>query len=94
VNTYQNEDLKLLRSMHQLHIMKDDSITSVINYGIINKEYPNPIARPEFILDYDCYLTGELTVEEVLKKIIELNKIISDLFDKDITEKLKEIMGV
>lgn len=79
--------------MHQLHFMQDE-ISTVFNYGIFNKNYPNSITNPEFILDYDSFEAGEIASDEVLIQLKNLNKIASELFNDDITDKLKKIMGV
>lgn len=34
-------------------------------YGLFNSEYPNPIAKREFVLDYDCYLQEEFLLSDV-----------------------------
>lgn len=93
INTNQNNKSKLIRSMHQLHFMQDE-ISTVFNYGIFNKNYPNSITSPEFILDYDSFEAGEIASDEVLNQLKNLNKIASELFNDDITDKLKKIMGV
>lgn len=82
---------KLVRSMHQLHFLKEDIIT-IFNYGIHNKDYPNPVSRPAIILDYDCYIVGKITNDEVFKKIEELNVFASDLFESSIDDNLRVIM--
>jgi len=91
INSEQTPELKLVRSMHQLHLLKEE-VSVTFNYGILNKDYPNPISKPSPILDYDSYIAGEIISEDILKKLKTLNSLVSGLFNNDITEKLKELM--
>jgi len=63
-------------------------------YGIANPEYPNPIARKEFILDYDCYSTEEINITEVPNTVNILHAEIKALFERSILGGLREKMGV
>ena len=50
-----NEKTKPLRYLHSLEF-KENGYNVRFNYGLFNTEYPSPINRKEFVLDYDCYL--------------------------------------
>ena len=63
-------------------------------YGIANPEYPNPIARKEFILDYDCYSTEEINITQVPNAVLVLHEEIKALFERSILDGLRERMGV
>ena len=63
-------------------------------YGIANPEYPNPIARKEFILDYDCYSTDEINITDVPSTVKILHDEIKSLFERSILDGLRERMGV
>jgi uncharacterized protein (TIGR04255 family) len=63
-------------------------------YGIANPEYPNPIARKEFILDYDCYSTEEINITEVSNTVKILHEEIKTLFENSILDGLREKMVV
>jgi uncharacterized protein (TIGR04255 family) len=82
-----------VRSMHQLQV-KNDEITIMFNYGIFNRDYPNPIAKPELILDYDYYIDSLLDKNEVLDKLTDLNSLSKQMFESSIEGKLREKMGV
>lgn len=85
------DGMKLIRSMHQLHALYDD-ISVLFNYGIYNPDFPNPVARKNFILDYDCYITGGVKSPDVLRRLDDLNKVAENMFETSIQEKLRENM--
>ncbi len=82
-----------VRSMHQLQV-KNDEITIMFNYGIFNKDYPNPIAKPELILDYDYYISSLLDKNEILDKLTDLNSLSKHMFESSIENELRKQMGV
>jgi len=57
-------------------------------------EYPNPIARKEFILDYDCYVMDEISAAEIPKLVKVLHEDAKDLFERSILDGLREKMGL
>ena len=83
----------ILRSMHVLEVEEDDYLLR-FQFGLYNSEYPNPIARKEFVLDYDCFIEQEIEPFEINKRAEECNDIIYKWFEKSIGEDLREIMGV
>lgn len=83
----------ILRSMQVLDIEEDDYLLR-FQFGLYNSEYPNPIARKEFVLDYDCFIKGEIEQYEIFKHAERCNKVISKWFEKSIEDGLREIMGV
>lgn len=85
--------MKLLRSMHQLQARYND-INVLFNFGIANPDYPNPVARREFVLDSDCYLTEPTKANEVLKRFVELNDVSEFMFETSIEDDLRNIMGI
>ena len=82
-----------IRSMHQVQI-KLDEIDVLFNYGIFNRDYPNPIAKPELILDYDYYISGVLEKNDVLSKLVSLNAVSRRMFESSIEDQLREKMEV
>lgn len=62
------------------------------NYGWFNSEYPNPIAKKEFVLDYDCYSTNEVQTKDLIEKVGIYHEAIRALFKKSIGPKLIQIM--
>ena len=90
---FTSDEDEVLRSMHLLDI-KENEKKLRLQFGISNSEYPNPIARKEFILDYDCRINEELETSEVYRKGREFYGIIDKWFEKSIENGLREIMGV
>ncbi|MEA3293395.1 MAG: TIGR04255 family protein [Euryarchaeota archaeon] len=84
---------ELLRSMHYLEL-KEEGYNLKFQFGLFNSEYPNPISRKEFILDYDCSTNEEIDILEILDKAKEFNKKIHEWFEKSILDDLRDIMGV
>lgn len=85
--------MKLIRSMHQLHALYDD-ISVLFNYGIFNPDFPNPVARKHFILDYDCYLTGGFPSSDILNRLDDLNQVAENMFENSIEIEMRKIMEV
>lgn len=90
---FTSDEDEVLRSMHLLDINENENKLR-FQFGIFNSEYPNPIARKEFILDYDCRINEELETSEVYRKAEEFYGIIHKWFEKSIEDGLREIMGV
>lgn len=86
----QKKDVK--KSMHMLE-MKGEGYDLKFQFGMFNSEYPNPIARKEFVLDYDCYLKEAVEINEIDGKANAFNKIIGWWFERSIGDELRKIMG-
>lgn len=84
---------RVTRSMHQLHTVKDD-VTVLVNYGIHNPEFPNPVVRRQFILDTDCSVSGGVASSDIRNKVGELHVLTSEVFENSIDDQLREIMGI
>lgn len=87
------QGMRLIRSMHQLHALYDD-ISVLFNYGIFNPDFPNPVARKQFILDYDCYIAGGLPSSDILNRLDDLNQVAENMFENSIETELRNIMEV
>jgi uncharacterized protein (TIGR04255 family) len=87
------DGMKLSISMHQLHTIKND-ISVLFQYGIFNPDYPNPVARKQFILDYDCYIPSPTADSEVLECVKQLNSVAEEMFEQSIENGLRDRMEV
>jgi uncharacterized protein (TIGR04255 family) len=87
------EKRRMSRGMGRIEI-SEDRYNVHFQFGMFNPEYPNPIARKEFILDYDCYLKEEIDVTNVPKIIENLHKAEKEFFERSITDELRNVMGV
>lgn len=92
LNAFPNMRSSFARSMHQLHFTGDD-YKIVFQFGIFNSEFPNTIAKKEFILDYDCISEEEIEPQEVIGKFTRFNDLICELFEQSIGDGLREIMN-
>lgn len=93
VKSGETDNLEMTRSMHQYSAKRDDISVRFV-YGIKNPEYPNAVARREFVLDYDCYISGVVERDEVLNRVSELNTICAEMFESSIEEGLRKRMEV
>ncbi len=81
---------KVSRSLSQMTLNEEDyKIT--FTYGLYNSEFPNRIARKEFLLDYDCY-TDLFERNDIYTLLKVFNAKINDLFEKSIEDGLRTIM--
>ena len=73
-------------------LFKKNEFRINFTFGIFNTEFPNPIARKEFILDFDCLCYDDLNVHEVKDTIEDMHDTIYDLFDENVTESFKNYL--
>lgn len=62
--------------------------------GMVNPDYPAPIRRKEFVLDYDCYCQLLLTESEIAEYLRVFHNRINDAFEEVITDDLRQTMEV
>ncbi len=90
---FNKDSMNLLRSMHMLHLKKENMILS-LNYGIFNSEYPNPVARRNFLIDLDGSISNQIPSDQVLESVHQLNALCEEAFEDCIGDGLREKMGV
>jgi len=62
-------------------------------YGWFNSEYPNPIARKEFLLDYDCSSTNEMNFSSgLISQIDNFHDAIKELFNNSKFDELDKLL--
>lgn len=71
---------ELARLMGVIELNRSDYFIR-FQYGWYNSEFPNPIAKKEFALDYDCYSKNEIDISEVLSQIDIYHTAIKELFE-------------
>lgn len=81
----------IVRSMNLLEIDEDDYFLR-FQFGLFNSEFPNHIARKEFVLDYDCYTEDQVEISEIYKIVEKFNKIIYKWFERSIDNDLRNFM--
>lgn len=84
----------LVRSMHQVQSRVGEH-TVVVNYGIVNPDFPNPVARKHYILDIDVFRTGEVPQfwNELESELRTMNDLTVEVFESSIESELRKLMG-
>lgn len=75
------------RSMSVIELNRDNYKLR-FQYGLFNSEYPNTIARKEFMLDYDCYTEEQVEASSTIPLLNEFDKEIRTLFGASVKEDL------
>lgn len=83
----------LSRSFHEIRWGGDDHRLA-FRFGIHNSDYPNPVAKREFILDYDCFSSGPVDAAYALDLLAVYNRLIENLFEQSIDDHLRRDMGI
>lgn len=79
------------RLMTEFTFEKNDFFIN-FHFGIFNKEFPNPIARKEFTLDFDCICNDEINIHEIDEIVDEMHETISELFEENITDEYRKFI--
>ena len=79
------------RSMHELH-WRDEDHRLAFRFGIHNSDFPSPVVKRVFILDYDCVSIGAMDASMALKCLTAYNRVIADQFEASIGPNLRELM--
>ena len=87
------ESHRLCRSTHATYWLQDDHRIT-FQYGIQNSDFPNPLVKREFVLDYDCSSMGPTDASDAENCLIRYNELIDTLFEINIGDRLREDMGV
>lgn len=82
---------KLSRSLHEVHWVESDHRIA-LRYGIHNPDFPNPIAKREFLIDIDCVSIGEIRADDAEKCLVSFNTSAESFFEKCIGDTLRERM--
>ncbi|HOP40096.1 MAG TPA: TIGR04255 family protein [Geobacteraceae bacterium] len=82
----------IARAFHNLEMNYGDLKLTFL-YGMYNFDYPEPIRQKQFTLDFDGYVTRQIKRDEVPGSMDALHDKISSLFEKSITDGLRELMN-
>lgn len=83
---------KIARGFHDLAINYDDMILG-FKYGVHNPDFPAPIKKKIFVLDYDAYFHGFQELTDVGPNLKIFHRVIEDMFESNIKEGLREVMN-
>lgn len=87
-----NELLQPLRFITQ-EIYRAEHGQFIFQHGIFNNEFPNPIARKNFILDFDYFTTQDTEISQVNGMIASMNQFCTDTFENSIEDKLRDLIN-
>lgn len=84
---------KICKAFNNLELNYGDLIIR-FQYGLSNTDYPAPIRKKSFILDYDAYYKGPQNLEDVKHNIDRFHEAIQTMFEYSISDSLRSLMGV
>lgn len=91
-SAFLDKKANILRHMHRIDFL-DGENKIIFNFGTFNSDYPSPIVRKEFILDYDCSVVEEMPFNDIYVKAKEFNSVITRWFEYSIQDDLRKEMG-
>lgn len=84
--------IQLIRAMN----MNEYQITNMslnFRFGMFNPDYPNPMRKDSFALDYDCFTTEPIeSIDELQRTIVKGHDAIQELFESSITDALRKVL--
>lgn len=88
-----NNELLLTRSMSLSEYQLNNMLLK-FRFGMFNPDYPNPLDKGDFALDYDCYTTEPMeSTGEILQIVTRGHDAIQELFEASITDSLRKILN-
>jgi len=87
----ENKDM-LSRAFSNVVQQFDDDMLLNFQYGMHNPDFPSRIKQNLFILDYDAYFQGLISCDEIKANIDLAHERIENLFEKSITQELRQLM--
>jgi len=91
--SFPQDPSKICRAFNNLVLNYGDLIIR-FQYGMFNADYPAPVRKKSFILDYDAYCQGPQNLEDVKHNIDIFHQAIQTLFEYSISDELRSLMGV
>lgn len=82
---------EIARGFHNLTI-NDNDIMLRFQYGMHNPDFPSPIRKKIFILDYDAFYDGLQDMEDIKANIDIFYERIEALFENNIKDELRNLM--
>lgn len=82
---------EIARGFHNLTI-NDNDIMLRFQYGMYNPDFPSPIRKKLFILDYDAFYDGLQDIEDIKANIDIFHERIEALFENNIKDELRNLM--
>ncbi len=87
------ENAALARTQHLVEFVIEDYRVRCVT-GLFNPDYPAAIKRNVVTLDFDAFIQGGLTSEEVQKYLDKFHSSIKSLYEASILQKQRELMKI
>lgn len=81
------------RIFHNYEAVFEESYSVRFQFGLFNPDYPAPIKRNLFVLDYDAYYQGLIETQEISSNIDKYHDSVQMMFEQNITNKLRAKMN-
>ena len=82
----------IARSFHLLELNYGD-INLRYQFGMHNPDFPAPIKKKIFIMDFDAYNEGLQEFKDISENLDSYHQKIQELFEQSITDRLREAMN-
>lgn len=80
------------RAFHMLE-MNYDNMNLRFQYGMPNPDYPAPIRKKVFVLDFDAYLRSDQNKDEIIQNLDSFHRKIESYFERSILKKTREMLN-
>ena len=87
------EEPKRLSRLVSIAELKYDDVDVRFQFGMPNPDYPAAIKRQQFVLDFDAYIQESHDISGSIQYMEKAHERIQSLFEKSITERLREKMN-
>lgn len=91
--SFPQDPRRICRAFNNLELNHGDLIIR-FQYGMFNPDYPAPIRKKSFVLDYDAHLQGPQNLDDVKHSVDVFHQAIQELFEYSISDGLRRLMGV
>ncbi|NQU43666.1 TIGR04255 family protein [bacterium] len=76
----------------QTNVVAFEDFKMRFSFGIMNPDFPAPIRKRQFVLDYDAYFLGSFSTQEIEPKLAVFHDRIQRTFEDSITDKTRELL--
>jgi uncharacterized protein (TIGR04255 family) len=90
---YKVDGAKPSRIFHNYEVVFPDEYNLRFNFGLHNPDYPSPLRKRIFTLDYDAYYKGLMEPKNITDFLDSYHSSIQELFEHNITDKLRKVMN-
>lgn len=91
LRSFFHKEEAITRIFHILELSHDD-FNIRLQVGLHNPDFPSRIVRPSFIIDIDTYNNESASIAECIERLDVAHSHTQNLFERCITDRLREIM--